>query len=348
MSSQAPTLFCKRACRPSSANCSSSRFLEPKEELEYRASMPRITAIEDEISRQVREQYEENPFPRWVKTTSRPTRRMNVDEFLRMRFPNAPYQKLSGDVDYLIAGCGTGNHIAVIKTFLHIDRMLAVDLSLASLAFAKRMVVKLGLNDVELAQADILQLPSLGRTFNVIDLTGVLHHLADPLAGWRTLVSILRAGGLMRIGLYSELARSTVVLARQMIAERGYGRSPEEIRRFRQEILAIDKEAPIRKLLNSVDFFSLSECRDLLFHVQEHRFTLSRIAQFLNENDLVFLGFDIFPEILESYIKRFPQDEAATNLDLWDQFEHENPDTFGQMYQFWVQKPVTDKKARAG
>jgi SAM-dependent methyltransferase len=230
---------------------------------------------------------------------------------------------------------------------LDIDRMLAIDLSLASLGLAKRMADKLNLTHVEFAQADILQLPSLGRTFNVIDSTGVLHHLGDPTAGWRALESILRPGGIMRIGLYSELARQVIVLARKEIAARRYGQSAKEIRRFRQEIIAMDKEAPIRKVVNSIDFFSLSECRDLLFHVQEHRFTLPQIARFLNENDLVFLGFDLPLEVIEQYNKRFPEDEAATNLDLWDQFEEENPDTFVQMYQFWVQKPAPEKNAPA-
>jgi hypothetical protein len=62
------------------------------------------------------------------------------------------------------------------------------------------------------------------------------------------------------------------------------------------------------------------------------------IAQFLNENGLVFLGFDLLP--IEKYTKRFPEDEAAKSLDLSNQFEHENPDMFVQMYQFWVQKPA--------
>ncbi|HLL27351.1 MAG TPA: tetratricopeptide repeat protein [Xanthobacteraceae bacterium] len=321
------------------------QILEPKEELEYRASMPRLTPIEDAVSQQVRAQYEENPYPRWVKTISPQARRMQNNEFMRLKFPRARYQELSGEIDYLIAGCGTGQQVAMIKTFLDIDRMLAIDLSFASLAFAKRMANKLGLTGVEFAQADILQLPSLGRTFNVVDSAGVLHHLADPEAGWRALELILRPGGIMRIGLYSELARKMVVEARETIAAEGYGQSADDIRRFRQGILAMDKDASIRKVVRFTDFFSLSECRDLLFHVQEHRFTVPRIARFLNENDLVFLGFDILPEVVERYSKQFPDDEAATNLEYWDKFEHENPDTFVQMYQFWVQKPAAEKKA---
>src|SRR5258708_33772232 len=138
----------------------------------------------------------------------------------------------------------------MIKSFLDIHRMLAIDLSLASLGLAKRMANKLGLTDVEFAQADILQLPSLGRTFNVVDSAGVLHHLADPEAGWRGLESIPRPGGILRIGLFSELARKTGVEARQQIAARGYGQSADEIRRFRQEIMARDKNSLIRKVLS--------------------------------------------------------------------------------------------------
>ena len=56
---------------------------------------------------------------------------------------------------------------------------------------------------VSYGQADILELGRLGRTFDVVDVGGVLHHMAEPLTGWRVLVSLLRPGGLMRVALYS-------------------------------------------------------------------------------------------------------------------------------------------------
>ena len=61
-----------------------------------------------------------------------------------------------------------------------------------------------------------------GGDFDFIEASGVLHHLADPWEGWRVLLSLLRPGGTMQVGLYSELARRNIVAARALIAERGY------------------------------------------------------------------------------------------------------------------------------
>jgi hypothetical protein len=86
------------------------------------------------------------------------------------------------------------------------------------------------------------------------------------------------------------------------------------------------------------DFYSLSGCRDLLFHVEEHRLSLPEIAAFIADADLAFLGFDAETAPLTRYAARFPQDRTKTDLGCWDQFETENPETFAAMYQFWVQK----------
>src|SRR6185437_5151958 len=117
------------------------------------------------------------------------------------------------------------------------------------------------------AQADILELASCGRSFDLIESLGVLHHLADPFAGWRALLSLLRPGGFMLLGLYSETARRPVMAARARIA--GREDSAEKIRRFRQELIQSGDPGSFASILDSEDFFSLSSCRDLLFHVQE-------------------------------------------------------------------------------
>src|SRR5205085_12512775 len=142
----------------------------------------------------------------------------------------------------------------------------------------------LGLHTIDYAQADIMRLGALRRQFDLIESAGVLHHLADPYAGWRVLLSLLRSGGLMRIGLYSEIARRGVVAARALVAQAGYGSTPEEIRRFRLELMQRDDEIA-RSILEFRDFYSMSECRDLVFHTQEHRVTLPAIKDFLAEQN---------------------------------------------------------------
>jgi SAM-dependent methyltransferase len=182
----------------------------------------------------------------------------------------------------------------------------------------------------------LLELGAMGRSFDVVECSGVLHHLADPFAGWRTLLSLLRPGGFMVVGFYSEAARRGIVEARQFIAERGYGPSPDDIRRCRQDLLDLDQGRELGTEFG--DFFGVSSCRDLLFHVQEQRMQLPAIAAFLEDNGLTFLGFETDDATLQAYRRRFPADPAVTNLDCWQLFEKDNPDTFSGMYMFWIQK----------
>ncbi len=141
----------------------------------------------------------------------------------------------------------------------------------------------------------------------------------------------------MRLGLYSELARRDIAPAREFVTAGGYDTTPDGIRRCRQSLLK-SSDPRLRAILASPDFYSISACRDLLFHVQEHRLTLPQIAAFLTEHKLSLLGFELSTPLLAQYRDRFPADTAMTDLDQWHRFETENPDTFGGMYQFWVQK----------
>lgn len=312
---------------------------DPLSELGLDATIPRLTDIDDGVSILVRQQYEESPYPRWTRTTYAKSP-MTARGFLKQRYPLSeflPFDEREG-LDILVAGCGTGRH--PVETAMHFRgaRILAIDISRASLCYAKRKTQECHLTIVEYAQADILKLENLGRSFDIIETAGVLHHLADPWRGWGVLLSILKPGGLMMVGLYSEIARRSVVKARKFIAAGRYQSTVDDIRRLRQDLVDIDRREDFGNISKSPDFFSASSCRDLLLHVQEHRVTLGEIDDFLSANNLVFLGFEIGPMIQQSYVRRFPEDHACTDLKNWAIFESENPNTFSGMYQFWVQK----------
>ena len=142
----------------------------------------------------------------------------------------------------------------------------------------------------------------------------------------------------MAVGLYSEIARASIVEARAFIAERGYGSTADDIRRCRQELIAHDGGKAFPDVYSSSDFFSTSDCRDLLFHVQEHRLTIPQIAGFLAESEVDFVAFDLDARMTAQYRKTNPTDTTMTDLASWDAFERQYPATFSGMYQFWVQK----------
>lgn len=308
---------------------------EPREEAQYRELIPRLTPIDDRISIQVRGQYEENPYPRWVRAAlaGEPTA---LDDHLRNQFPSAPFRPLGNPdgIDILLAGCGTGRHPIEVAHKYKTARILAVDLSLSSLCYAKRKTPAAVANKIEYAQADILKLESIGRSFDLVDASGVLHHLSDVKAGWRVLLKLLRPSAFMRVGLYSELARRGIVAARSFVLERGYHPTADEIRRCRQDLL----DSPLKDVVRAGDFFSTSECRDLLFHVKEHRLTIPEIKSFIAENGLMFIGFEFAPRMMQYYRDLFGGDRFLRDLDRWHRLETERPDTFAGMYQFWLQK----------
>ena len=315
-----------------------SRLIEePYAERAIVAEIPMLGEISDNVSLKVRAQYEENPYPRWVKTGMgiKAKSISEVCDDVNLHLHSQSIKNVTAPA-ILIAGCGTGQHSIATASRYSSCQVTAVDLSLASLAYAQRKTNELGLGNLEYLQADILKLDHLEQEFDIIESAGVLHHMDEPMVGWRVLVDLLKPGGLMNIGLYSELARSQVVKARREIASLRIGTSATEIRNFR-ESLRVSESKDQKRLKTFRDFFSLSEFRDLIFHVQEHRFTLLQIKNCLNELGLKFCGFPD-KDINSRFREFYDEGSDICDLVLWHEFEESHSDTFRGMYQFWCQK----------
>lgn len=303
------------------------------EEQAIAAELPTLTPIENHVSQAVRTMYEENPYPRWRAA------RFVHQEPLAVRFrllcPDEPVPSWPSPLPVLVAGAGSGQHPVDVAMLMPEADVLAVDLSRPSLAYGARMARRLGVQNVRFAQADILALDALDRQFALIECAGVLHHLEEPLEGWRVLRRRLRPDGLMKIGLYSERARASIVAAREMIARTHVPPTTEGIQLARRLLLSLPEQHPAAGVSRIVDFYSTSGFRDLVMHVQEHRFTIPRLAEALDALDLRFLGFQVKDEVLERFRARFPSPGAERDLACWDAFEAGEPDTFISMYQFW-------------
>jgi SAM-dependent methyltransferase len=312
---------------------------EPREEIALRDTIPRLTPIADGITAQVRQQYEENPYPRWASLAAPPWPLLSLDDHLRRIFPSAPFRPVGHEdnLDILVVGCGTGRHVLELAQSYRGARVLAIDLSLSSLAHAKRRTSVQLTDMVEFAQADIMALGALQRRFDLINAGGVFHHMPDPWAGWREIIKLMKPDAVMQVGLYSKHARRDIVAARQIIADRGYRPTPDDIRRLRHDLATSGDNFSFMRL---DDYFTVSTCRDLLFHVHEVRTTIPEIKAFLVENGLRFIGFDFGSlEGQEHYRNVFAKNGwSLSDLDRWDGFERAQPQLFAGMYIFWVQK----------
>ena len=291
----------------------------------------------------VREQYEESPYPRYMG--------MHLTEPLAprdalARFLHAPPALPARTLDVLVAGCGTGRHALTVALGWKDVSVHAIDLSRRSLGRAAWVRDRMGVRSLTLARGDLLTLDPEKATYDIIEAVGVLHHLEDPLAGFRALRRCLRPGGLMRVGLYSERGRADVAAARALIAEQRHQSTPEGIRAARRAIMALPEGHPARTVVASPDFWSLAGTRDLLFHVREHLTSLPAVADMLRELDLTLLGLQhAMPHGPLRYRSRWPEDVEMRDISRWDELEQEDPRLFSGMYVLWCAAKALPAKA---
>ena len=310
---------------------------EPLEEIKLKNSIKSLKKITNTVSKKVREQYEENPYPRWLYAYQHiPEKFLNILNY-EIKPNNIDYNEKFIYPNILIAGCGTGNHLNNVTKYKN-AKITGVDLSLSSLAYAKRKMNELGFNTINFLHADILDLKNMNNKFDVIESIGTLHHMNNPVEGFKSLINILKPHGFLKIGLYSELARRHVVESRKLIKNMKFKNEIEDIRKCRNIILNQNNNLILRKIIQRTDFYSSSSVRDLIFHVQEHRFTIPQISKLLDELNLEFLGF-VNHSIKSKFLKSFSKDKILS-LKQWNIFENKNPETFVGMYQFWVRRKI--------
>tara|TARA_Y100000590_G_C15696689_1_gene1005382 strand:- start:408 stop:2306 length:1899 start_codon:yes stop_codon:yes gene_type:complete len=318
------------------SNLISLQIAEPLREKKLVKSLKSFSKINDKISKKVRKQYEENPYPRWRYTYSNlPS---NFIEVLSHQLkPNIVQTNFKFEKPtLLIAGCGTGSHIFVTKEYLN-SKIFAIDLSLTSLAYAKRKIIEAGIKDVEFLHADILELKNFNRKFDIIESIGTLHHMKNPEKGLTILTNLLKPHGFLKLGLYSTIAREHITQTKMQVKKNKYKSNVNDIKKFREMIKEKANNNFFSKILERNDFYSTSSVKDLIFHEQEHTFTIPQISKMLKNLNLEFLGFS--NSLIKAKYKEFYNSDIKNlNLENWHNFEKENPDTFIGMYKFWVRK----------
>lgn len=294
---------------------------EPLDEERLALEIPSFSELTCSTSKAVRAQYEENPYPRWFKLDRSPIR--SLEEVLTQLSPGFawPASFPSKKLDILVPGCGTGWQPLRVASGMPEARILALDLSKRSMAYAKRMAEKLGIHNVEFLHGDLLDIPRMERRFHHIDCFGVLHHLRDPMAGWRALNAALLPGGTLGIGVYSKAARMHVQFLHGEIKKLGIPPIAQPMKAFRSLLIADDRYRPFLKSLSRLeDFYYLSGFRDYLFHASEYRYDIRELQEIAGHFNFRFLGFN--PRMLKNqYLALFPDDPGMNSFENWRKFE---------------------------
>lgn len=231
------------------------------------------------------------------------------------------------DMDILIAGCGT-NQASVFAYMNRGAKVVAVDISQSSLDHQEYLKEKFGLWNLELHRLPIEEITSLGLDFDLIVSTGVLHHLADPLRGLKTLAQCLRPNGVMGLMLYAKYGRHGVEMLQSAFRDLGMHQDQSSVQMVREMISLLRPEHPVHGYLKVSPPFMDADAAvvDTFLHGRERSYTVDDCVEFVNSAGLEFQGWlnnaPYYPhELFTSANELYPAVQALPEQKLWSLME---------------------------
>ena len=241
----------------------------------------------------------------------------------RILWPDREYQP---DLDILIAGCGT--YQAAVFAYTNPDaKVVAVDISQSSLSHERYLKDKHGLQNLELHQLPIEELPDLGLDFDLVISTGVLHHMADPLVGVKALSACLRQDGAMGLLLYGKHGRLGVQLMQSVFRDLGLGQDEASLRQVKRFLTWLPEDHIVNSYVRTApDLKYDGGLVDTFLHLRERTYSVEDCLEFVDAAGLVFQGWvfnaqyyphaivDDSPEIHEA-LNALPEHEMWSVMD---------------------------------
>ena len=188
----------------------------------------------------------------------------------------------------LVAGCGT-IQAAYVAYMNPNDEVVGIDLSEASLAHERFLQERHGLANLKLFRGDLLNAGDLGALFDVIICTGVLHHMADPVAGLAALRDVLAADGVMVLMVYGATVRTGVYMLQEAFRRMRLAQTRKGV----AEVRAILAELPSRHYAR--DYISAAEelkddaaIVDTFLHPQDRAYTVPQLIELVEGAGLAF------------------------------------------------------------
>ena len=237
----------------------------------------------------VRDFYESHPYPAPLRDLDRHRELYrNPDRRRALSLLLWPTEKLRPDREILIAGCGTSQ--AATYALREPDaRVTAIDISETSLRHTRALQQRYGLQNLDLHRLAIEEVGELGKTFDQIVCTGVLHHLPNPDTGLQSLRNVLGPNGAMQLMVYAAYGRAGIYMMQEYCRLLGVGASQAELRDLGATIGALSADHPIAGVVRRApDFRRPDALADALLHPQDRAFTVPQLYVWLERCGLSF------------------------------------------------------------
>ena len=138
-------------------------------------------------------------------------------------------------------------------------------------------------------QLPIERVREIGRSFDLVVCTGVLHHLRDPDCGLRALRDVLRPSGAMRLMVYARYGRAGIYMIQEYCRLLEIGVSATDLRSLGAALGALPADHPISGLMRrSKDFRRPEAMADALLNPQDRAYTVAEIYAWLNRCGMSF------------------------------------------------------------
>ena len=240
-------------------------------------------------SEEVRDFYERMPYPAPLTNLDEHIDLYKNPERRRAEFHLIwPDKRPRENREILVAGCGT-SQAARYALREPEARITAIDVSETSLRHTRDLQRKYNLQNLELHKLSIESVSELGRSFDLVVCTGVLHHLPDPDEGLRALRDVLRPDGAMRVMVYARYGRAGIYMMQEYCRLLEIHPSASDLRSLAATLDALPKDHPIANVLRRASDFRRPEAMaDALLHPQDRAYSVPEMYAWLDRCGMSF------------------------------------------------------------
>jgi SAM-dependent methyltransferase len=244
----------------------------------------------------VQAQYEQWPYPPpWQDLTSLGTGNQPsvYEDFRDLYWAYWPAARYREDLDMLVAGCGTMGAAAFAYLYPQ-ARVVGIDVSSNSLEHEQYLKNKHALHHLALHHCRVEEAASLGLDFDFISVTGVLHHLADPVAGLKALGEVLRPDGVISVMVYGRYPRTGVYMLQELFGLLGLGQSASDIQVVKEILGALPPDHPVQPYARQAmkDLSSPQGLVDTFLHKRDRAYSVAECLELVEGAGLAFQGWE--------------------------------------------------------